>query len=717
MPPLTPRVSRRSTPLERSPPMRRILACVPRLILPEVRFIAALYLLLAILFAALRFVLLLRNGVLAENIPAAVLAQSFLVGLRFDLAVASYLLIPLLLVLVFLPGRSKGWVLPPFALLVGGLLFLGVAEAEFYREFESRFNTLVFEYLGHPVIVGGMIWDGYPVLRYSALALALIAAFGGVLWWLNRRLLQGREPAPLRFRTAGALLALTLMVFASRGGFASEPLRWGDAFFSEEPFANHLALNGLFTLGRAGWDKTYSRQSFWVKALPPGEAQEITRRMVTLADEEPVRPDEFPLGRRRTPASGSLVTLKKDDSGRPANVVVIMMESFSARFVGALGSKAGLTPAFDEISRRGILFERAFSSGTHTHQGVYATLTSFPNFPGYEYLMKMMEANQDFSDLPTFLDRQGYGSVFLYNGLFSWDNKEGFFRQHGVERFVGTEDYVNPSFRDPVWGVSDHDALTRANAEFRALNEKGPFLGIVLTLSNHAPFNLPAKLPFPRIETDDDMEGRFNAMRYADWALGEFFRQASREEYFKNTLFVVTGDHGFASPPMITPFQLSRFHVPLLFYSPHLFGDEGERRSTVASQVDIVPSVLGLLDLETPLQCWGRNLFSPALKDEGFAVIKPSGGEETAALVEGDRILIVSPKEKPSLFRYSLAFPPESSSDLYVAEEGRGKEMRKRLLAYIQSGILNLRERRLEPPEEGRAATAKAAAPKPVRKL
>lgn len=694
--------------------MRNALNVLSRLILPEVRFIAALYLLLAVLFASLRTLLLLRNGSLAEQIPGAVLAESFLVGLRFDLAVSSYLLIPLFLGLVLLPGRRKGWLLPPFALLVGSLLFLGVAEAEFYREFESRFNALVFEYLSHPVIVAGMIWDGYPVLRYSALALALIAAFGALLWWLQRRYLRQGESGPPLLRTIGATLALTLMVFLSRGGFAHEPLRWGDAFFSEATFANHLALNGLFTLGRSGWDKLYSKQSFWVKGLPAEEAREITRRMVTLPDEEPLQSDLYPLGRRRTAEAGSVLSLKKEDPARPVNVVVILMESFSARYVGALGSDAGLTPEFDALARKGVLFERAFSSGTHTHQGVYASLTSFPNLPGYEYLMKMMEANQEFSDLPTLLHKNGYGSVFLYNGLFSWDNKEGFFRQHGVDRFVGTEDYVNPAFRDPVWGVSDHDALTRANEEFRDLAGKGPFLGIVLTLSNHAPFNLPNPLPFPRIRTGDEMEGRFNAMRYADWALGEFFRQASREEYFKNTLFVITGDHGFAHPPMLTPFQLTRFHVPLLFYSPSLLGEEGARRRTVVSQVDIVPSILGLLGLRDPIQCWGRNVFSPALKDEGFAVIKPSGGEEVAAIVEGDYMLMVAPKEKPALFRYSLEFPAEASGDLYGAEEARGKEMRKRLLAYIQSGILGLRERRLGVPEEGGAAVAERPATAPA---
>ncbi len=671
-----------------------------RQLCPEVLFVGGLYIVLLVLFALLRLFLLWRNPALAGQVPSGLLLESFWVGARFDLAISSYLLMPLLLLLT-LVRRRRGLLLAGFTALVGGMLFMGLAEAEFYREFESRFNNLVFEYLSHPKIVAGMIWDGYPVARYVLLWMVLIALLVGSVRLLYRWLLvqpgQERTARQSLLRVMGTVAALTLMIFFSRGGFGHSPLRWGDAFFSEAPFANHLALNGMFSLGRSIWDKIYSKQAVWVKAMPADEALGITRKMLALPGDQPLASESYPLLRRQQPAAGPPMA---GEVGRqnPPNVVVILMESFSARFAGALGAEKGLTPEFDRLACQGVLFERAFSSGTHTHQGVYASLTSFPNLPGYEYLMKMMESNQDFSGLPTVLDRHGYQSLFLYNGLFSWDNKEGFFRQHGIDRFIGFGDYRNPTFVDPVWGVSDHDVFNRANAEFSAMAGKGPFLGVILTLSNHAPFNLPDPLPFPRIETGDDMEGRYNGMRYADWALGEFFRQASREPYFKNTVFVITGDHGFATPPMITPMRLARFHVPLLFYAPGLFGNEGERRQTVASQVDIVPSILGLLKLEDPHQCWGRNLFALDPEDEGFAVIKPSGGEDRVALIEGDRVLIKAPKGRPSLHRFDFGHPPDSSEDLYSQEKDQARAMENRLQAYVETGILSLRARRVGMP-------------------
>lgn len=654
-------------------------------------YLIGTYTLCLLSFSALRLLLWWRNADFGSETPPGVIAQSFLVGLRFDLAVCAYLLLPVLLGLVILPERGRRWTRLMFLTSFSLILLLGVAEAEFYREFAVRFNNLVFEYLKHVGIVSGMIWDGYPVLRYLAGWALLTAAFLGTeRWWWQRchpyRPATGLTVGKRLKHTLTSLPLMVLLVFAARGGIASEPLRWGDAFFSETTFANHLALNGMFTLGRSAWDTIYRKHSFWATRQPAAEALATTNSMLLLPDDTPLATADYPLLRRpgATPAGQS----------RPKNVVVILMESFAGRYCGALGDKHELTPEFDRLAQDGILFTRAFANGTHTHQGVYATLTSFPNLPGYEFLMKMMEASQDFSGLPTLLHNRGYQSLFLYNGFFSWDNKEGFFRNHGIDRFIGLTDFRNPVFRDPVWGVSDLDVYQRANEEFRSMVGGAPFLGVILTLSNHSPFNLPEPLPFPRVVTGDHLEGRFNGMRYADWALGEFFRQARQESYFKDTLFVITGDHGFGTAPNITPMALTRFNVPLLFYAPENL--QGQRRNTVASQVDVGPSIMALLGFDEPTQAYGRNLFSPALKDEGFAVIKPSGSEEVVALIEGDRLLMRDPKSRPKLFRYSLE--TGSTQELTSSASEQVRQMERRLLAYVQTGILNLRMRQVGVP-------------------
>ncbi|MDY0190283.1 MAG: LTA synthase family protein [Desulfuromonas sp.] len=662
-----------------------------QLVSPEALFVGKMYLLMMVLFAAQRLFLLMHNFHLAENLSLVTILQAFWVGARFDLAIASYLLVPLLLALIVCP-RLRQFLPAVLGLILGIIIFAGLAEAEFYREFESRYNGLVLEYISHPLTVGGMLWDGYPVIRY----LLYWAAIMAVCMFVLRGFLRPLLIAPLGWiavrdklgRTIGNTVLLVLMVFALRGGFNHEPLRWGDAFFSQNPFANHLALNGLFTLGRTGWDKIYSKQKVWAQAMPAPQALELTRNLVVDQPEALIQPQQYPL--LRATGDNSL-NLKVTANGKPVNVVVILLESFAGRMVGALGSSAGITPEFDEIAEHGVLFERAFSNGTHTHQGVYASLTSFPNVPGYEYLMKMMEANQEMSSLPELLKKRHYQSIFLYNGEFSWDNKEGFFRQHGMERFIGLDQYQNPYYRDPVWGVSDLDVFRRANEEFRQLATQGPFFATILTLSNHSPFNLPDPLPFTRLAAPAGQEGRYNAMRFADWSLGEFFRLAKQEDYFANTLFVLTGDHGFASAPMVTGMNLSRFNVPLLFYAPELL--DPQRRSTIASQVDIEPTILGLLGPGIVHQSWGRNLFAVDKDDAGYAIIKPSGGEERVAYIADDYLLELAPKEKPRLYKYQLGAQPQSSDDLYATDKPRAESMKKSLQGYIETAILALRAR------------------------
>ncbi len=662
-------------------------AWIKRVLLPEIRFVAGIYLLLLIVFGVLRGLLLMRNSLHATGIEQLTLAKSFLVGMRFDLAISSYLLIPFYLCLILSPFRWRKALMSGFCALIGLFIISGLAEIEFYRELEMRFNTLVFEYMSHPKIVAGMVWEGYPIFRYLLVWALLFVFFSAGMRWLSNKVgLQTRGSGPSAWfsRTVLSVVFVAVMIIGARGGLASTPLRWGDAFFSEDAFANNLALNGVYTLGRSALEKITGGQQFWLKAMPRDEALQTTKSMLFLPHEKDLSSPEYPLLRQEANISVG--------EQQPVNVVVILIEGFSGRHVGALGAPFSLTPDFDALSREGLLFDHVFSNGTHTHQGVFASLAGFPNLPGFEYLMKTMEANQGFSGITSVLEPLGYGTVFLYNGLFSWDNKEGFFRQHGIHRFIGRHEYVNPTFVDPVWGVSDYDVFMRANDEFRDLAEKGPFFGAILTLTNHSPFNLPDPLPFEKILTGNSFEGRANSMRYADWALGEFFKKARNEKYFENTLFVVTGDHGFGTAPAITGMQLDRFHVPLLFYSPKLLSLRGERRSMIASQVDIGPTILGLLGSNRPHQAWGRNLLSVAPGDQGFAMIKPSGGKEEVALIEGDLLLMRAPKGKAVLYKYSLDFPPVSER---IEDPQKVKEMDHRLKAYVETGLLNLKERRV----------------------
>lgn len=658
----------------------------------HLRFILASAVALLALFALLRLGLLLFNRELIGSTPLASFVEAFGNGLRFDLRVTVYILVPLLLAV--LSSRAMAarrlqqlWL----GACASVAILLGLIELNFYREFHQRLNSLVFQYLQEdPATVLSMLWHGFPVLRLLAAWLAASAALFALFGWLERRtraapLSLASAPArrgaswPARFAVFGVLLVVG--VVAARGTLRQgPPLRWGDAFTTASTFANHLGQNATLSLYDAARNRFSShRDNSWKATLPVADAQAITRELLLTANDRLVDAELAPVRRDfQPPADGQLAV---------RNVVVILMESFAGRYVGALGSADGITPNFDRLAGEGLLFERFFANGTHTHQGMFASMACFPNLPGFEYLMQTPEGGHRFSGLPQLLGARAFDDVYVYNGDFAWDNQAGFFGNQGMKRFVGRNDYVNPVVSDPTWGVSDQDMFTRAAEELGKLDNGAPFYALLQTLSNHTPYALPEQLPVAAVEGHGALDQHLTAMRYSDWALGQFFDKVRNQPWFKQTLFVVVGDHGFGAPEEVTEMDLLRFHVPLLLIAPGVTERFGSRREVVGTQVDVVPTIMGRLGGEVRHQCWGRDLLSLAADDPGFGIVKPSGSDQTVALIRGDRVL-VQPKEQPArLYRYRLGGEP--AGERIAAAEDQPQLLRQ-LHAYLQTATASL---------------------------
>ncbi|WP_044870473.1 LTA synthase family protein [Pseudomonas sp. LFM046] len=614
---------------------------------------------LVVMYSLLRVALLVYNSDQIGDSPASVFVEAFYNGLRFDLRLVVIACAPLLLSLLSVRamaarGLHRIW-LTLFASLT---LFLGISELDFYREFHQRLNSLVFQYLQEDLgTVSSMIWNGFPVGRYLiawALATGLLYLMFRGLDLLSRPRTRAtlstgpRRAAPWFGRLAVFMVCLVVAVIAARGHLRQgPPLRWGDAYTTDSMFANQLGLNGTLTLVEAA-QHTFSarRDNAWKATLPEAEALASVREMLLTPNDKLVDADKAAIRRDFTPPADGTLPIR--------NVVVILMESFAGRYVGALGNPDGITPNFDKLAKEGLLFDRYFSNGTHTHQGMFATMACFPNLPSFEYLMRTPEGSHKFSGLPQLLSARDYDDLYVYNGNFQWDNQSGFFSNQGMTRFIGREDFVNPVFMDKTWGVSDQDMFDRGAAELAKQPADKPFYALLQTLSNHTPYALPANLPVERVTGHGGLDEHLTAMRYADWALGQFFEKARKEPYFKDTLFVLVGDHGFGSDKQLTEMDLFRFNVPMLLIGPGVQEKFGTRNHTVGTQVDIVPTIMGRLGGDVRHQCWGRDLLNLPAGDPGIGVIKPSGGEQTVAIVSDDRILI-QPKGFPArLYNYQL---------------------------------------------------------------
>tara|TARA_R110002072_G_scaffold64_13_gene466 strand:+ start:799 stop:2826 length:2028 start_codon:yes stop_codon:yes gene_type:complete len=647
---------------------------------------AVAFLSLVALQCLLRVGLFTSNFELTQISSLMEIVESFLMGLRFDLRMAAYAALPLILApilrfriyMVF----CRVW-LTTFTL---GYVFFAIVELEFYREFQQRLNGLVFQYLSEdPRTVIAMLWHGLPVIRYL-LAFSVVAAL--ILYGVIRLFRQYRfaEALPRSMPVVSVVCVVAMFmvsVMSVRGTMRTgPPLRWGDAYVTDNLFLNHLALNGSFTLIKAWLNrKDEAANGKWMQ-LDTSVAETRTKQLLFLNADESTASLQRPIGR----VSENVRTI----GAMPKNVIVILMESFAATHVGSMGGKLNVTPSFDALTHRGILFERFFSNGTHTHQGMFATLSCFPNLPGHEYLMQQPEGRHHFSGLSKLLP--DYQKLFVYNGDFSWDNQKGFFANQGFENFIGRNDYINPKHVDPVWGVSDEDMFNRGLLELDGLDRDKPFFAVLQTLSNHLPYSLPDPLPIEPVMENGELSERLTAMKYADWALGQFMASLQQRPYFEDTLVVLVGDHGFGTDRQLTGVNLIRFHVPLLFISPYLSEQAGTVISTVGSQVDIVPTIAGLLGRTVDHQCWGRDLFNLPIDDAGFAIIKPSGSEPTMAMVSGNNILTYEPDSGSRLYQYELGPSAHANPEINGLRE---TEMRTSLQSYVQTALKGLESNRM----------------------
>jgi phosphoglycerol transferase MdoB-like AlkP superfamily enzyme len=601
-------------------------------------------LLLVLFFEIQRLGMLVRHwNYFTTGIPAGTLLAAFLYGLRLDHVVASYLLLPpaCLALVLALAGVAAAtiarWMVGMMRALVVGVALLAWGELEFFRYFRDRYTTVAVEYLDAPWIVWHTIWAEYHPLQVAAIALAT--------WWLFRRALHTTSqalvvPASRWTMAGGIVLSIALSLLAVTGGVGRNVMKphWGRAYFSRHTPANQLALNGLFTLIA---DRELSLDAEWGGAnryYPDDEALERVRQVLRGSNERYVDSAGSPLLRAAEPSTPRLLR-----SERP-HVVLLILESFSGQAVGALGGPIGSTPEFDRLARDGVLFTRYFSQGNRTSRALFALLTGLPAPPGPKVL-KTATGRRPFVTLASLLRERGYRTRFVYGGSLAFENLAGFMWHNGFDEVIGLEDFPDGKSWEwrTKWGVPDHLVLERVHELLRA--DSGPAtLTVVLTLSNHPPYELPDEAPRP-------FAGRLakqrNAVHYADWSLGRFFARARTSSYFDRTLFVVVGDHGqFYEDLPATP--VAYFWVPCLFYGPRVLAVPPRRVAHVMGHTDVAPTLLGLLGERFHHAFWGRDVFERPIRPPSLLTAQAS----VVYLIEDAQILQDTPTGATTLYAY-----------------------------------------------------------------
>ncbi|MEP0828785.1 MAG: sulfatase-like hydrolase/transferase [bacterium] len=625
-------------------------------------------------FSLYRALFLLTYFPGADGASFLTIARSFLIGLRFDSYLISFAIIPffilLLLPMLRLESNLVRAILRYFLTAIFAVFFLfSVADLRYFEVFGSRLNYFAVDYFDYP---GEFFYSAITDMAFWKLATIWVLTVAVFYYCLKRLLefsLRLEPPALLLPRLIGNLILAALLALGARGSLGIKPLDWGAALFSENHTINQMALNSPYTLAHSLYEESQEGRKIFGGDTDRFAYYPLDSAYQTVA---------AMLGIENTGTDSGLTLrrhLKQYEKREfKPNIIILIMESWSADKVGALGSRWKVTPRFDSLAQQGILFSRFYANGIRTNRGVPAILCSFPS-PSGRSIMKRYAADYPFSSLAEILKPLGYSSIFAYGGDVEFDNMEGFLRTAGYDRFYREDDF-DVSKKLGKWGIPDHVIFEKLAEEIKEFPR--PFHLAVLTLSNHDPHLVPDDrfklygdtLPLARV---------LNTFYYSDWAIGHLVDLIKAQPVFDSTIFVFTSDH-CAYQSGKHPLAPTNFHIPLLIYAPALIDSGGIVITRVGSQVDIVPTVAALVPTDASFISWGRDLLHGATDDSGFAVIV---SEEKLGLIEGTKFFFAY-ANNPHRFLYDLNDPLYYQHNIQESLPEQTSAMERRLKSYIQ---------------------------------
>ncbi|WP_152223514.1 LTA synthase family protein [Pseudomonas sp. SCB32] len=581
------------------------------------RFLALVALLWLIVFFLTRTVLLVGH---LSDLGAGHVAV-FAIGVLYDLSFLIYALLPLGVLLLMTPARlwraaSWRWVLT--AVLFVSLylmLFTSVAEWLFWDEFGVRFNFIAVDYLVYSDEVLHNILESYPI---GSLLSILAAVSLGVTLALSKalRAICASEVPAFRRRLLGCAGLVAMALLAGLLVDQDHPRTQGG-----NTYARELESNGPYQFFAAFRNNELDYPQFYA-TLP---AEDVARQMrAELAEPNARFIGSDPMDIRRT--------ISNEGAPKKHNIVLVTIESLSTKYLGSNGDGRNLTPNLDELRRNSLYFNNFYATGTRTDRGLEAITLSIPPTPGRS-IVKRIGRESGFGSLGQQLKAIGYDAVFLYGGRGYFDNMNAFFGGNGY-RIVDQSSVQEADIHfKNAWGMSDEDlyaqAIKLADEDYA---RQQPFLLQLMTTSNHRPYTYPQG----RIDIPSG-NGRDGAVKYTDYAIGKFLQAVKDKPWFDNTIFVFVADHTAGSAGK-EDLPVENYQIPLFIYAPKLLpvGERGE----LASQLDLAPTLLSILNVSYASSFYGRNLMAENALPPRVVI----GNYQHLGLFDGKDLAILSPR-------------------------------------------------------------------------
>jgi phosphoglycerol transferase MdoB-like AlkP superfamily enzyme len=564
----------------------------------------------------------------------------FAYGLVNDLATFTYFICPIAIITCLIPSKvksTKTYKYIGYAFLylwIYILCFNAVAEVIFWEEFGARYNFIAVDYLVYTQEVIGNIYQSYPLITIL-ISLFIFSLITFCCFFKSfKALLNSTNYLQRNIIQAGCCALIMLLIFF----VYKEPV-----FCKTNRYANELSKNGIYNLFSAFRNNILNFEQFY-KVLPLNQALDIVKKSIGIESQNSSN-DTYSIA-RNVISQGKIHNY---------NIILITVESLSADYLERFGNKENLTPNLGSLIKKSLLFDNFYATGTRTVRGLEAIMLSIPPMPGNSIVRR--PNNEDLYSLGSVLLQQNYSLKFIYGGYGYFDNMNYFFENNGfniIDRNKIADNDIN--FAN-VWGVCDEDlfdqTIREADKSF-ASNDK--FFSLVLTTSNHRPYTYPSG----KIDIASGT-GRNGAVKYTDYAIGEFIAKASKKDWFDNTIFIITADHCAASAGK-TEIPIDKYHIPLIIYAPKII--KPGQISNLSSQIDLAPTILGLINVSYESNFFGDDIIKNP-KNRAFL-----GTYQQLAMLKTGKFVIISPQQKVNSFKVELnnSLVPIEKNDEMVNE-------------------------------------------------
>lgn len=524
------------------------------------------------------------------------LLLTFVVFVGTTLASTLFLLIPYVLYLLFIPSKKLGSRLDKsislifFFIFTFSVFFEEMAEYFFWMEFESAFNFIAVDYLVYTNEVVGNIFQSYPMIPILTVMFLVTLLFT----WMFSKVITFKpvHPVQIRHRLVKALI-YTLLICLSYMA-----VEINDTDVTENRYNNEIAKEGGYAFINAFLHNELDYHQFY-----PTLPTEVVNRTIHQA-----------LQQDNTKWIDSRSIARSVSSDKPeikANVIIVLMESMGSAFLpGFERGDRQLTPYLTALQEKSVYFSNVYATGTRSVRGIEALTIAVPPLPGMAIVRRPQ--NDHLYTIGSIFRQKGYETKWIYGGYGYFDNMNAYMQGNGFEVIDRNNFKENEIQFSNIWGVCDEDLFGKVIQEADKSYASGKlFMNLILTTSNHRPFTYPEG----KIDLPPKISRRDGGVKYADFAIGQFLKEAEKKPWFDNTIFVFVADHTAGSAGK-EELNIENHHIPAYIYAPKLI--KPAKHDVIMSQIDVLPTLLGLMNFNYESRFFGQDVLQPDYQSRFF---------------------------------------------------------------------------------------------------